>query len=226
MKEFKTYEEQIELLKTRGLKFENEEFDLNKLQEDNYYSIINGYKDLFLDKEDKYFNISSMLMDTQEKFIFIFDEWDYIFNNNLFDDDWFGFPFYGYADKAENRAEKKLYGHHANNLMKTDIKEMKDGYELEIDLPGFKKDEVTAELKDGYLTVSAAKGLDQDEQEKETGRYIRRERYAGNLSRSFYIGDVKQEDVKAAFKNGILSISVPKEDKKAKEEKKYITIGE
>ena len=97
-----------------------------------------------------------------------------IFNNNLFDDDWFGFPFYGYADKAENRAEKKLYGHHANNLMKTDIKEMKDGYELEIDLPGFKKDEVTAELKDGYLTVSAAKGLDQDEQEKETGRYIRR----------------------------------------------------
>ena len=83
-----------------------------------------------------------------------------IFNNNLFDDDWFGFPFYGYADKAENRAEKKLYGHHANNLMKTDIKEMKDGYELEIDLPGFKKDEVTAELKDGYLTVSAAKGLD------------------------------------------------------------------
>lgn len=96
-----------------------------------------------------------------------------IFNNSLFDDDWFGFPFYGYADKAENRAEKKLYGHHANNLMKTDIKEMKDGYELEIDLPGFKKDEVTAELKDGYLTVSAAKGLDQDEQEKETGRYIR-----------------------------------------------------
>lgn len=82
-----------------------------------------------------------------------------IFNNNLFDDDWFGFPFYGYADKAENRAEKKLYGHHANNLMKTDIKEMKDGYELEIDLPGFKKDEVTAELKDGYLTVSAAKVL-------------------------------------------------------------------
>ena len=79
-----------------------------------------------------------------------------IFNNNLFDDDWFGFPFYGYADKAENRAEKKLYGHHANNLMKTDIKKMKDGYELEIDLPGFKKDEVTAELKDGYLTVSAA----------------------------------------------------------------------
>ena len=125
-----------------------------------------------------------------------------IFNNNLFDDDWFGFPFYGYADKAENRAEKKLYGHHANNLMKTDIKEMKDGYELEIDLPGFKKDEVTAELKDGYLTVSAAKGLDQDEQEKETGRYIRRERYAGACQRSYYVGeDITEEDIKAEFKH-------------------------
>ena len=146
-----------------------------------------------------------------------------IFNDNLFYD-FFDFPFYD--DKADRKIQRKLYGHHAGNLMKTDIKEKKDGYELEIDLPGFKKDEVTAELNDGYLTVSAAKGLDQDEQEKETGKYIRRERYAGNLSRSFYIGDVKQEDVKAAFKNGILSISVPKEDKKAKEEKKYITIGE
>ena len=146
-----------------------------------------------------------------------------IFNDNLFDD-FFDFPFYD--DKADRKIQRKLYGHHAGNLMKTDIKEKKDGYELEIDLPGFKKDEVTAELNDGYLTVSAAKGLDQDEQEKETGKYIRRERYAGNLSRSFYIGDVKQEDVKAVFKNGILSISVPKEDKKAKEEKKYITIGE
>ena len=118
-----------------------------------------------------------------------------IFNNNLFDDDWFGFPFYGYADKAENRAEKKLYGHHANNLMKTDIKEMKDGYELEIDLPGFKKDEVTAELKDGYLTVSA-----------ETNTK-------------------KEEDIKAEFKHGILKLFVPKKEAKpAVEEKKYITI--
>ena len=86
-----------------------------------------------------------------------------IFNDNLFDD-FFNFPFYD--DKAERRAEKKLYGHHAHNLMKTDIKEKKDGYELEMDLPGFKKDEITAELKDGYMTISAAKGLDQDEQEK------------------------------------------------------------
>ena len=85
-----------------------------------------------------------------------------IFNDNLFDD-FFNFPFYD--DKAERRAEKKLYGHHAHNLMKTDIKEKKDGYELEMDLPGFKKDEITAELKDGYMTISAAKGLDQDEQD-------------------------------------------------------------
>ena len=148
-----------------------------------------------------------------------------IFNNNLFDDDWFGFPFYGYADKAENRAEKKLYGHHANNLMKTDIKEMKDGYELEIDLPGFKKDEVTAELKDGYLTVSAETNTKKDEK-AEDGKYIRRERYSGSCSRSFYVGeDVQQEDIKAEFKHGILKLFVPKKEAKpAVEEKKHIAI--
>ena len=141
-----------------------------------------------------------------------------IFGENLFNDDWmdFGFP----------EVDKALYGKHANNVMKTDVKETDTGYEVDIDLPGFKKDEIKLELDNGYLTISATKGLDKDETDKETGKYIRRERYAGNLSRSFYIGDVKQEDVKAAFKNGILSISVPKEDKKAKEEKKYITIGE
>ena len=147
-----------------------------------------------------------------------------IFNDNLFDD-FFRFPFYN--DKDEHRMEKKLYGHRAHNLMKTDIRERKGSYVLDIDLPGFKKDELTIELNDGYLTISAAKGLEKDKKEKETGHYIRRERYAGNLSRSFYIGEgVKQEDIKAAFKNGILSITVPKEDKTAKEEKKYITIGE
>ena len=148
-----------------------------------------------------------------------------IFGENLFDDFFNDFPFYDY-DKEMKNTEKKLYGRKASHVMKTDIRELNNGYEVVVDLPGFTKDEVTAELKDGYLTISASKGLDKDEQEKETGKYIRRERYAGNLSRSFYIGDVKQEDVKAAFKNGILSISVPKEDKKAKEEKKYITIGE
>ena len=137
-----------------------------------------------------------------------------IFNNNLFDDDWFGFPFYGYSDKAENRAEKKLYGHHANNLMKTDIKEMKDGYELEIDLPGFKKDDVNLELKDGYLTVSADKAHDKDNKANE-GRYIRQERWSGSCSRSFYVGEnVKPEDVHAKFEDGILRLSLPKQEQK------------
>lgn len=147
-----------------------------------------------------------------------------IFNDNLFDD-FFRFPFYN--DKDEHRMEKKLYGHRAHNLMKTDIRERKGSYVLDIDLPGFKKDEIKLELENGYLTISAAKGLDKDETDKKTGKYIRRERYAGNLSRSFYIGeDIEQKDIKAAFKNGILSITVPKEDKTAKQEKKYITIGE
>ena len=146
-----------------------------------------------------------------------------IFNDNLFDD-FFDFPFYD--DKADRKIQRKLYGHHAGNLKKTDIKEKKDGYELEIDLPGFKKDEVTAELNDGYLTVSAAKGLDQDEQEKETGKYIRRERYAGACQRSYYVGeDITEEDIKAEFKHGILKLFVPKKEvKPAVEEKKYISI--
>ena len=148
-----------------------------------------------------------------------------IFGENLFDDFFGDLPFY-YDDRAMKDAEKKLYGHKANHVMKTDIKEMSNGYELIVDLPGFKKDEVTAELKDGYLTVSAAKGLDQDEQEKETGRYIRRERYAGACQRSYYVGeDITEEDIKAEFKHGILKLFVPKKEaKKAVEENKYISI--
>ena len=146
-----------------------------------------------------------------------------IFGENLFDD-FFGFPFYD--DKADKKVEMKLYGRHAQNLMKTDIKETDAGYELEIDLPGFTKDEVSAELNNGYLTVSAAKGLDQDEQEKDTGRYIRRERYAGSCQRSFYVGDdVTEEDIKGEFKHGILKLFVPKKEAKpAVEQKKYIAI--
>ena len=145
-----------------------------------------------------------------------------IFGENLFDD-FFDFPFYD--DKAERQIEKKLYGHHAHNLMKTDIKEKKDSYELIIDLPGFKKDEVKAELNDGYLTISAAKGLDQDEKEKETGHYIRRERYAGACQRSFYVGDeLSQEDIKASFKHGILKLVIPKKELQSVSQNNYITI--
>ena len=122
--------------------------------------------------------------------------------------------------------DKELYGKHAKNLMKTDVKETENAYEIDIDLPGFKKDEIKVQLKDGYLTLSAAKGLDKDEKEKETGHYIRKERYAGACSRSFYVGeDIEQEDVKAEFKHGILKLFVPKKEaKKAVEENKYIAI--
>ena len=146
-----------------------------------------------------------------------------IFGENLFDD-WFDeFPFY---DRDMKDTEKKLYGKKADRIMKTDIKETDNGYELEIDLPGFTKDEIKASLNDGYLTISAAKGLDKDEQEKESGRYIRRERYAGACQRSYYVGeDITEEDIKAEFKHGILKLFVPKvEAKKAVEGNKYIAI--
>ena len=147
-----------------------------------------------------------------------------IFGESLFDDFFRDFPVFD--DKAERKAEKKLYGRHAQNLMKTDIKEMKDGYELEIDLPGFKKEEITVSLEDGNLTISAAKGLDQEEQEKKTGRYIRRERYAGACQRSFYVGeDIKQEDIKAEFKHGVLKLLIPKETPKVEQKNnRYIAI--
>ena len=139
-----------------------------------------------------------------------------IFGENLFNDDWmdFGFP----------EVDKALYGKHAGNVMKTDVKETDTGYEVDIDLPGFKKDEITARLENGYLTISAAKGLDKDEQDK-NGKYIRRERYAGSMSRSFYVGDgVTQDDIKAKYEDGILRLAVPKKDNKAVEANRYISI--
>ena len=148
-----------------------------------------------------------------------------IFGENLFDD-WFdGFGFYD-MDRELDNAQKKLYGKKAGRIMKTDIKEKKDGYELVVDLPGFTKDEIKASVANGYLTISAAKGLDKDEQDKETGHYIRKERYAGACERSFYVGDaIEQEDVKAEFKHGILTLFVPKKEaKKAIEQQKYIAI--
>ena len=139
-----------------------------------------------------------------------------IFGENLFNDDWmdFGFP----------ETDKALYGKHAGHVMKTDVKETDAGYEVDIDLPGFKKDEINAKLEKGYLTISAAKGLDKDEQDK-NGKYIRKERYAGSMSRSFYVGDgVTQDDIKAKYEDGILRLVVPKKDNKAVEADRYISI--
>ena len=141
-----------------------------------------------------------------------------IFGENLFDDDWFDFDrdFWG--------KKNPLYGKNAKNIMKTDIREHDTGYELDVDLQGFKKDEINIELENGYLTISAAKGLDKDEQDKK-GKYIRKERYAGAMQRSFYVGDaVTEEDVKAKFEDGILKLSIPKKDAKEVETKKTIAI--
>ena len=122
------------------------------------------------------------------------------------------------------RSLNALYGKHGKNLMKTDVRETEDTYELDIDLPGFKKEEVNLELKDGYLTIQAAKGLDKEEPEKK-GKYIRQERYAGAMQRSFYIGDtVTEADVKAKFEDGVLNICVPKAEPKKLENHKYIAI--
>ena len=142
-----------------------------------------------------------------------------IFGENLFDDfmNDFSFPTFPNVDK-------ELYGKHAKNLMKTDVKETENAYEIDIDLPGFKKDEIQMELKDGVLTVSAAKGLDKDEEDKK-GKYIRKERYAGAMQRSFYVGEnLTDEDIKAKYENGILRLSVPKKPAKAVEAKKTIAI--
>ena len=146
-----------------------------------------------------------------------------IFGNDMFGD-FFTDPWFD--DKEFKDMQKKLYGHRAKNVMSTDVKEVENGYELEMDLPGFKKDEIKASVENGYLTISAARGLDEDEKDKKSGKYIRRERYTGSCQRSFYVGeDVTEEDIKAEFKHGILKLFVPKKEvKPAVEEKKYISI--
>ena len=139
-----------------------------------------------------------------------------IFGENLFNDDWmnFGFP----------EVEKALYGKHASHEMKTDVRETDSGYEVDIDLPGFTKDEINIQLDNGYLSISAAKGLDKDEQDKE-GKYIRKERYAGSMSRSFYVGNaITQDDIKAKYESGILRLSVPKKAAEEIEGAKRIAI--
>lgn len=142
-----------------------------------------------------------------------------IFGENLFDD-FMSFPF---DDRFFGRKAQRS-SRPAQHLMKTDIRETDNGYELDIDLPGYSKDDVKLALKEGYLTVSASKAENNDEKDKE-GNYIRRERYCGSMSRSFYVGEaVTADEVHAKFEDGILKLSIPKKDPKAVEEKHYIAI--
>ena len=135
--------------------------------------------------------------------------------DDFFDDDFMRFPVWG--------GRNPLYGKHAKNLMKTDVRETEDSYELDVDLPGFKKDEIQVELKDGYLTIGATKGLDKDEQDKK-GKYIRQERYVGSCSRSFYVGDVEPQDISAKYEDGILKLSMPKQVKRELPQRTTIAI--
>ena len=131
------------------------------------------------------------------------------YRNNIFDD-LFNTPFF-------TRSEQ--------NMMKTDIKEHDGGYELTVDLPGVKKDDIKAELNDGYLTITAENNSSKDEKD-EKGKYICRERYSGSYSRSFYVGDaVTEEDIKAKFENGTLTLDIPKKEALPEKQNKYIAIG-
>lgn len=144
--------------------------------------------------------------------------------NQFYQDPWFGFN-----DREFKNLEKKLYGHRAKNIMNTDIKESDSEYEMVIDLPGFKKDEVSVALENGYLTIMASKGCEngeaENEEEKEKGNYIRHERYCGSCKRSFYVGDaLTVEDIKGQFKHGILTLTIPKKAPQAVQNNKYIAI--
>ena len=145
-----------------------------------------------------------------------------VFGESLFDD-FFTDPFENGFDRSLFGGQNALYGKHAKNLMKTDVRELDGSYELDVDLPGFKKDEVTVDLQDGYLTISAAKALDKDESDQK-GKFLRQERYSGSMSRSFYVGDdVESADISAKYEDGILKISVPKAAQK--ELPKHTTIA-
>ena len=143
-----------------------------------------------------------------------------IFAENLFDEFFDDFPM----PREFRNIDRRLYGKNAAREMKTDVREHDDHFEVDIDLPGFKKDEINVNLENGYLTVSAAKGLDRDETTKK-GKVIRQERYAGTLQRSFYVGDaLTEQDVTARFENGVLTLNVPKKEERKLPEKKVIMI--
>ena len=141
-----------------------------------------------------------------------------IFGENLFDELFEGWP------RELRNVDRRLYGRNAAHEMKTDVHEHEDHYEVDIDLPGFKKEEITLSLENGYLTVSASKGVDKSETTK-SGKLIRQERYAGALQRSFYVGDaLTEEDITAKLEHGVLSLNIPKKEERKLPEKKVIMI--
>ena len=144
-----------------------------------------------------------------------------IFSENLFDDWMNDFPmFRGFGGDTE----RKLYGKHAGRMMLTDVNEHEDHYEVDVELPGFKKEEINVELKDGYLTISAAKGLDEEQKDKK-GKIVRQERYTGSMERTFYVGEnVTHEEIKAKYEDGVLKLCIPKKETPKVPEKKTIMI--
>ena len=141
-----------------------------------------------------------------------------IFGENLFDE-WFD----GSLEKQFFGGRDPLYGKPAKNLMKTDVKELDHGYLLDVELPGFKKDEIEIQLQDGYLTISANKQIEKEEK-KEKGRYIRQERYGGQCSRSFYVGDIRPEDIQAKYEDGVLRVQIPREEESKLQKQSRISI--
>lgn len=140
------------------------------------------------------------------------------FGENLFDE------FFNDWNREFRNMDRQLYGKNAAREMKTDVHEHEDHFEVDIDLPGFKKEDISLELQNGYLTVTAAKGLDKEETTKK-GKVIRQERYAGTMRRSFYVGDaLTEQDITARLEHGVLSLSIPKKDEKKIPEKKVIMI--
>ena len=143
-----------------------------------------------------------------------------LFTDNFMDDWMDDFAW----TKGLDQVNRKLYGKHAGKEMLTDIREHDDHYEVEIDLPGFKKEDINIQLQNGYLTVSASKGVEENENNKE-GRLVRQERYSGTMARSFYVGEeLQNEDIKAKFENGVLSLNVLKKDNKEVVNNSHIAI--
>lgn len=144
-----------------------------------------------------------------------------VFGENLMDmfDDFDRSFFHGFGQPG-----RTLYGKNAQHMMKTDVKETEDGYELDVDLPGFKKEEIKLELNNGYLTISTEKTLEKNEENKK-GKILRQERYAGMMQRSFYVGEtLEEEDIKAKYENGVLHLTIPKKEARKAPEKKTILI--